>query len=160
MSQSEEFEKARDKSNDHKPLVGWMILEDYCDDMSDWSGVIAYPDPTGANLAWESPVKMIEYSAYEKLQARLAEAEAEREHLNDVVKERESWAAMRLETCKKLERDLDEALAWADRLAEMLESARGWVSTHAMQTYSRVASKEVGEIDEAIESYQKWRMGK
>ena len=50
------------------PLIGYMILEDYCEDMSDWSGVITGPqDPTGANLAWESPIKMIEYSAFEEM---------------------------------------------------------------------------------------------
>lgn len=50
-----------------EPLIGWMILEDHCEDMSDWSGVISFPDPTGANLAWENPTKMIEHRAFEKL---------------------------------------------------------------------------------------------
>lgn len=53
------------------PLVGYMILEDWCDDMSDWSGMITGPqDPTGANLAWENPTKMIEFKAYESEKAR------------------------------------------------------------------------------------------
>ena len=54
-------------------LIGWMILEDHTEDMSHWSGVISYPDPTGANLAWENPTKMIEYAAYEAMRKELAE---------------------------------------------------------------------------------------
>lgn len=52
-----------------KPLVGYMIMEDYAEDYSHWNGVIGFPDPTGANLAWESPVAMIEKSAYDALKA-------------------------------------------------------------------------------------------
>lgn len=55
-----------------EPLVGYMIFEDWLEDMSDWSGQITGPgDPTGANLAWESPIKMIEHSAYESLRSQL-----------------------------------------------------------------------------------------
>jgi len=36
-------------------------------------------------------------------------------------------------------------------LSAKLESARGWVATHAMQTYSRVADKEAGEISDMLE---------
>lgn len=39
-----------------------------------------------------------------------------------------------------------------EQLIEALRSARGWVSTHAMQTYSRVASKEVENIDRLLEA--------
>jgi len=61
------------------PLIGYMILEDYAEDMSDWSGQITGPqDPTGANLAWESPIKMIECSAYDALKA-------ENEHLREAM---------------------------------------------------------------------------
>ena len=49
------------------PIIGFMIVEDYDEDFSHWDGVITYPDPTGANLAWEKPTKMIEYSAYEQV---------------------------------------------------------------------------------------------
>jgi hypothetical protein len=41
-----------------------------------------------------------------------------------------------------------------DELVELLESARGWVSTHAMQTYSRVASNEADKITEALTNYR------
>jgi len=55
-----------------EPLVGYMIFEDWLEDMSDWSGQITGPgDPTGANLAWESPIKMIEHSAYDTLRSQL-----------------------------------------------------------------------------------------
>lgn len=57
-----------------------------------------------------------------------------------------------LETSFKKERD-----AWreqCEKLAEALESARGWVSTHAMQTYSSVASKEVENINQLLENFK------
>ncbi len=60
---------------DKRPLIGWMILEGCCEDMSAWDGVISYPDPTGANLAWENTTKMIEFSAYDALREQLAEYE-------------------------------------------------------------------------------------
>lgn len=41
-----------------------------------------------------------------------------------------------------------------ENLVGALESARGWVSTHAMQTYSSVAAKEVKEIDDLL---TRWR---
>lgn len=55
-------------SKKREPLIGFMVVEDYTEDMSDWSGQITFPDPTGANLYWEKPIKMIEYSAFEKMQ--------------------------------------------------------------------------------------------
>ena len=42
----------------------------------------------------------------------------------------------------------------SEKLVEALESARGWVATHAMQTYSRVAIKECEEIDVLIKDYR------
>lgn len=59
-----------------EPLIGWMIFEECCEDMSQWDGVISYPDPTGANLAWEAPIKMIEKSAYDALKAEQQKDEA------------------------------------------------------------------------------------
>lgn len=50
------------------------------------------------------------------------------------------------------------ALKWKaerDELLEALKSARGWVSTHVMQTYSRVAADEVQQIDELIARVEK-----
>ena len=66
-------------------LIGWMIIEDYCEDYSDWSGQITYPDPTGANLAWQSPIKMIEHSAYEVAQADIAHLLSEYDRLQATV---------------------------------------------------------------------------
>lgn len=95
--------------SDKAPLVGWMILEDYCEDMSQWDGVITYPDPTGANLAWQNPTKMIEYSAYEKLKA-------ENRRLN-LICEHEFGRADSVGELVKQNADL---LQWADRLEEAL----------------------------------------
>ena len=56
------------------PLIGWMIMESHDDDLSNWDGVITYPDPTGANLAWENPTKMIEFNEHERARNLLKEA--------------------------------------------------------------------------------------
>ena len=56
---------------DELVLVGFMAIEDHAEDYSNWSGHIAYPNPEGANLAWEKPIKMIQYSAYENLKSEI-----------------------------------------------------------------------------------------
>jgi hypothetical protein len=75
-----------DDQQAREPLIGYMIFEDHCDDMSDWSGVITGPqDPTGANLAWESPIKMISYDAYEKLAAQNKQLDERDEELCEEI---------------------------------------------------------------------------
>ena len=53
------------------PLIGFVVIEEYAEDFSHWDGAIAYPDPTGANLAWENPIPFIEKSFYDQLQRKL-----------------------------------------------------------------------------------------
>lgn len=77
-----------------EPLVGYMIIEDYTDDYSDWSGQITYPDPRGANLAWLNPIKMIEHTAYDALRAQVEELRAE---LNTI---RTTWQAEEISIAK------------------------------------------------------------
>lgn len=54
------------------PLIGYMCEPDMVEDGEDghWDAYITSHDPTGANLAWLNPIKMIEYSAYEKANER------------------------------------------------------------------------------------------
>lgn len=54
------------------------------------------------------------------------------------------------ERIQNAERTCDHLRSLVAECTEALESARGWVSTHAMQTYSRVAAKEVETIDELL----------
>lgn len=86
-----------------EPLIGWMIFEEYCDDYSEWSGVITYPDPTGANLAWQDPVKMIEKSAYDALEQRLAVAEVWHKHWIAANKELSEYR----NKCRELEAEVE-----------------------------------------------------
>ena len=51
-----------DKNN---PLIGFMIIEDSTDDLTEWSGHITFPNPRGANLAWLNPVEMIDKRAFD-----------------------------------------------------------------------------------------------
>lgn len=49
-------------------LSGYMILEEWAEDYSDWSGAITGPvNPRGANLAWTDPIPMIETRAHDKV---------------------------------------------------------------------------------------------
>jgi hypothetical protein len=62
---------AKVRDEERPILKGYMALEDYADDYSDWSGHITGPsDPTGANLHWLDPIPMIEQRAYDELQKR------------------------------------------------------------------------------------------
>lgn len=44
----------------------------------------------------------------------------------------------------------EEAIDEVRRLRDALESAKGWVVTHVMQTYSKVASDEADDIEAII----------
>lgn len=66
---------------------------------------------------------VIEASYAKELEAEIERLKADLEFSNDVVKERENWAAMRLKTCKKLEHKND---ALTEKLA---------VAVNALQFY-------------------------
>lgn len=67
-----------------EPKIGYMVIDDYDEDYSNWDGQITFPDPTGANLHWLNPIKMIEYTAYEALQEQLRVAKDTLEKLPHV----------------------------------------------------------------------------
>lgn len=60
-----------ESSKPREPLVGFMVIEDYTEDYSDWSGQIAFPDPVGANLYWQNTIPMIEKRAHDAALARI-----------------------------------------------------------------------------------------
>lgn len=60
--------------------------------------------------------------AIDKLKAEVERLKAELEFANDVVKEREFWASMRLKTCKKLE---DENASLTEKLAVAVAALEG-----------------------------------
>jgi hypothetical protein len=60
-------------------LIGYMVLDGYAEDFSDWDGHITGPtNPKGANLYWHDPIEMIEKRAYDELVA-------ENQKLNELV---------------------------------------------------------------------------
>ncbi|WP_374029803.1 hypothetical protein [Bdellovibrio bacteriovorus] len=70
------------KFDGNNPLIGFMIIEDSTDDLTEWSGHITFPNPRGANLAWLNPVEMIDKRAFDAvvkerddLRARVGELE-------------------------------------------------------------------------------------
>lgn len=144
-----------------EPLIGWMILEDYCDDMSQWDGYISFPDPTGANLAWQSPTKMIEYSAYEtairerdELEKRLFESAASKAneflHLRARVKELEAeLTSYRLDGPAHTIHD--QLVAEKTRSAKLVSDLRELANdTRKGATYCQCASES---IDSLIAAY-------
>ena len=70
--------------------------------------------------------------------------------IQDVERKCEAMAAEISEKISLIKDKNSELKTLCHEMRSALESARGWVSTHAMQTYSRVADKEVGEIDTLI----------
>jgi len=93
------------------------------------------------------------------IQAAVKDAEnltGQIEFLNDVVKERESWAARQLQTIKKLEVQLDEAHAairfpfryfksyWDDDFGDVYSKLEGYLKKHNLEIpdYDPNASKE------------------
>ena len=72
-------------------LEGFMVLDGWAEDYSDWDGVITGPaNPKGANLYWHNPIPMIERRAYDSLRARVAELESEN-HVLSVQISRYEW---------------------------------------------------------------------
>ena len=70
--------------------------------------------------------RVVEHSAYTAALEEIERLKGDLEFANDVVKERESWAAMRLKTCKKLEdqnASLTEKLASLEKMIEVSEKA-------------------------------------
>lgn len=60
-------------SNQRPRLKGYIsldALDEWADDFSHWSGEITYPDPEGANLAWQKTIEMIEVKPNEKVFSR------------------------------------------------------------------------------------------
>lgn len=61
-------------SEDVKPRIGYVEIEDYTDDYSDWTGQITFPNPKGANIYWQNPIVFIELEPTMRLMDEMAEA--------------------------------------------------------------------------------------
>lgn len=71
--------KTREEVSKRPILIGYMVLEGYAEDFSDWDGHITGPtNPKGANLYWHDPIEMIEKRAYDKVVA-------ENQKLNELI---------------------------------------------------------------------------
>lgn len=57
---------------DRPILSGYMALESWAEDFSEWDGAITGPiNPQGANRFWEDPIPMIEKRAYDRIYSAL-----------------------------------------------------------------------------------------
>ncbi len=74
-----------------KPLIGYVVIDEYEEGMGHWGGHIAYPNPEGANLYWESPEPFIQKSYADSLEKQL---KAERAKVADLMKALEFYAAL------------------------------------------------------------------
>lgn len=59
-------------SEDVKPRIGYVAIEDYTDDYSDWTGQITFPNPKGANIYWQNPIVFIELEPTMRMMDELA----------------------------------------------------------------------------------------
>lgn len=100
------------------------------------------------HMRWRDDVREKEM---ELLIGELRMAKAEVERFKRLVSETSYNPETTYNEIDRLKLLADKQNELATKLMSALESARGWVSTHAMQTYSRVADKEVGEIDMLLE---------
>ena len=68
-------------------LSGYMALEGWADDYSEWDGAITGPaNPEGANKFWESPIPMIETRALDSLRDENERIKAELEEVKRVLR--------------------------------------------------------------------------
>jgi len=64
-----------------KVRVGYVAIEDYTEDYSDWTGQITFPNPRGANIYWENPIEFLEAEPVIKLLREMGEALKESKYL-------------------------------------------------------------------------------
>lgn len=95
-------------------LTGFMVLDGYADDYSDWDGTITGPaNPKGANLYWHDPIPMIEKRAFD-------EVVRDRDFANQQWRD---WNAEADALAEKLEAHDASASREIDRLQENWEAA-------------------------------------
>jgi hypothetical protein len=68
-----------------EPLRGFVAIEDWTDDYSNWSGSICFPNPRGSNLHWENPIEFVEASALVAKDEELERTKAALEMAWDVL---------------------------------------------------------------------------
>lgn len=61
-------------TDDRNPRIGFVVIDDYTDDYSDWTGQITFPNPKGANIYWQNPISFIELEPTLQLMKEMGEA--------------------------------------------------------------------------------------
>lgn len=61
-------------TDDRKPRIGFVVIDDYTDDYSDWTGQITFPNPKGANIYWQNPISFIELEPTLQLMKEMGDA--------------------------------------------------------------------------------------
>lgn len=64
-------------TDDRKPRIGFVVIDDYTDDYSDWTGQITFPNPKGANIYWQNPISFIELEPTLQLMKEIGEVMSE-----------------------------------------------------------------------------------
>lgn len=93
------------------------------------------------------------------LKSKYQSLQAEIEHLKRMLADERSGDCDKDKTIRRLGSNYQSLLEQCEKLAELLESARDTVSTHAMLTYSKVSDRKVKEADEALAEFRKRRDG-
>ena len=59
-------------TDDIKPRIGFVVIDDYTDDYSYWTGQITFPNPKCANIYWQNHISFIELEPTIQLMKEMA----------------------------------------------------------------------------------------
>lgn len=123
-------------SEDVKPRIGYVAIEDYTDDYSDWTGQITFPNPKGANIYWQNPIVFIELEPTMRMMKEMADALKGAQHM-----------------FKAIQNDVKEIHG---KGCDKACSSWGH-STDCFLSNSLNEDEEVVEVNEALEKYKKFK---
>ncbi len=115
-----------------KPLIGYVVIDEYEEGMGHWGGHIAYPNPEGANLYWESPEPFIQKSYADSLEKQL---KAERAKVADLMKAKAAQMDSTFRVAyhgRQFGKSMDQANKIADHVRQHVESGGLKVEIAAM----------------------------
>lgn len=180
---------SENSGNKKEPLIGYMVLEDWAEDYSQWDGSIAFPDPEGANLHWVNTIPMIEKAAFDELKAEnerlkqqslgtqlvtaiagipyvppneleVAMLKAENERLQAIIKDVDE-GIHRESVYADLAQDFHALKTHADQLAQGMKAKMDLLVCYRTgKSPSEALFKRLEKADEALAEYAKFREGK
>lgn len=134
-------------------IRGFVVIDEHTDDMTQWSGAIAFPNPQGATLFWEKPKEFITIDAYndarkkirdleDQLRAALFSEEALGEELTIVEKERDRYKLLHIEYADLENPNPPERVCWPT--SEYMKKSRA-VLAQSKENDTKINQSNEGE---------------